>query len=63
MHKDDMARLELSEGKSVVVTTESDDRVRREVHGLRVTVYDVPKRRGSKTAAVNSIPVRVRLPK
>jgi molybdopterin-dependent oxidoreductase alpha subunit len=43
MHKADMARRKLSDGDCIVVTTESEDQVKREVDGLRATAYDVPR--------------------
>jgi molybdopterin-dependent oxidoreductase alpha subunit len=43
MNRKDMARLNVSDGETVTVTTESGDQVTREVRGLRATAYDVPQ--------------------
>jgi anaerobic selenocysteine-containing dehydrogenase len=39
----DMERLRLSEGEMVGLATVADDGVKREVHGLRATRYDIPE--------------------
>ena len=43
MHVDDIARLGLEEGATVTACTAVDDGHRREVAGLRVTPFDVPR--------------------
>jgi molybdopterin-dependent oxidoreductase alpha subunit len=43
MNRKDMARLNLPDGETVTVITESGDQVAREVRGLRATAYDVPE--------------------
>ncbi len=42
MHWDDITRLGLREGEQVRVETSSNDGIKREVRGLRVTPYDIP---------------------
>jgi molybdopterin-dependent oxidoreductase alpha subunit len=42
MNRDDMARLELEEGETVSIETESTDGHHREMSGFRVTPYNVP---------------------
>jgi anaerobic selenocysteine-containing dehydrogenase len=43
MHRDDIARLGLAEGVLVTASTAVDDGKLREVAGLRVTPYDIPR--------------------
>ena len=43
MHRNDIARLGLRESQTVVVTTATDDGVRRELKGLQVVTYDIPE--------------------
>lgn len=42
MNPKDIARLSLSEGRTVAIRTVADDRL-REIHGFRVTAYDLPE--------------------
>src|SRR5205814_9800965 len=41
-NKADTARLKLSDGDAVTLTTKRDDQVRREIRDLRATAYNVP---------------------
>jgi anaerobic selenocysteine-containing dehydrogenase len=43
MNRNDIARLKLTEGDSVTLTTAVDDGVMRQVSGLRVTPYEIPE--------------------
>ena len=43
MNANDIARLSLSDGELVTVSTEARDQTRREVRSMRVTQYDVPE--------------------
>jgi molybdopterin-dependent oxidoreductase alpha subunit len=43
MNRNDMMRLNVLDGETVTVTTDSGDQVPREVRGLRATAYDVPE--------------------
>lgn len=43
MNRKDMARLNVPDGETVTVTTDSGDQVAGEVRGLRATAYDVPE--------------------
>ena len=43
MNRADIARLGLSDGASVTAATVADDRIAREVPGLRVVAYDMPQ--------------------
>ena len=43
MNRNDMMRLNVPDGETVTVTTDSGDQVPREVRGLRATAYDVPE--------------------
>ncbi len=43
MHPDDIARLGFAEGDMVVATTDVDDGHLREVTGLRITPFDIPR--------------------
>ena len=43
MHRDDIARLGLVEGQDVGLASAAGDGVTREVHGLRVVPYDIPR--------------------
>ncbi|MBA3589147.1 FdhF/YdeP family oxidoreductase [Methylibium sp.] len=42
MNRGDIARLGLVDGETVSLATAVDDGVEREVHGMRVTAYDIP---------------------
>ncbi|HQT84738.1 MAG: formate dehydrogenase [Acidiphilium sp. 37-64-53] len=42
MNRDDMARLDLTEGVSVTLATAVEDGTRRQMSGFRVTGYDIP---------------------
>ena len=42
MSRNDIDRLDLREGEEVTLSTAVDDGVVREVHGMRVTAYDIP---------------------
>ena len=43
MNFNDMQRLKLQEGDTVTVATESDDGVKRELHDMRATTFNVPE--------------------
>jgi molybdopterin-dependent oxidoreductase alpha subunit len=43
MHRNDIDRLGLQEGKMVALTTAVDDGVKRRVEGFRVVAYDIPE--------------------
>jgi len=43
MNSNDIARLNLTEGDLVTLTTAVDDGAVRQVHGLRITPYDIPE--------------------
>ncbi|MBS0432967.1 MAG: FdhF/YdeP family oxidoreductase [Proteobacteria bacterium] len=43
MNADDIARLGLRDGQPVTLVSDAGDGVRREVHGLRVVAFDVPR--------------------
>ncbi|WP_164707820.1 FdhF/YdeP family oxidoreductase [Paraburkholderia phosphatilytica] len=43
MHRDDMERLGLSEGDAVCISTVSRDNVTREIDGMRVHAFDIPR--------------------
>ena len=42
MDRSDIARLGLKDGDRVTARTVTSDGLERRVHGLRVTVYDIP---------------------
>jgi anaerobic selenocysteine-containing dehydrogenase len=43
MNANDIARLRLSDGEMVTVSTEAHDQIRRQVRNMRVTQYEVPE--------------------
>ena len=43
MHRNDIARFGLAESQMVVVTTATDDGIKRELKGLRIVTYDIPE--------------------
>jgi anaerobic selenocysteine-containing dehydrogenase len=43
MNREDMARLHVSEGEEVSLSSAAGDQVKREIHGFRVVPYDIPK--------------------
>ena len=43
MHRNDIDRLGLQEGKMVALTTAVDDGVERRVEGFRIVAYDIPE--------------------
>ncbi|MER3546102.1 MAG: formate dehydrogenase [Rhodanobacteraceae bacterium] len=43
INADDIARLGLRDGQTVTLVSDADDGVRREVHGLRVVTFDIPR--------------------
>ncbi|HET7300339.1 MAG TPA: FdhF/YdeP family oxidoreductase, partial [Oleiagrimonas sp.] len=43
MNKDDIARLGLRDGQTVKLVSDADDGVEREVAGLRVVAFDIPR--------------------
>jgi molybdopterin-dependent oxidoreductase alpha subunit len=43
MHRDDLTRLGFAEGDAVCISTVSDDGVTREVDGMRVHAFDIPR--------------------
>ena len=43
MHKDDIARLGLRDGQTVKLVSDAGDGVEREVAGLRVVAFDIPR--------------------
>jgi molybdopterin-dependent oxidoreductase alpha subunit len=43
MHRDDIAELGLQEGQDIALACAAGDTFQREVHGLRVIAYDIPR--------------------